>query len=103
RQIAANIIDYSDNDRDATRDSLTNPTYWGLEKVPYISRLQFRLTNTSVLTNASQNRYRPRLQVEVKPELINMHGNISSYSTVAHIQVVANIQYRNARNTALTT
>jgi hypothetical protein len=40
KQIAANLIDYCDSDDSATTDSVTVPSYVGLEKVPYINEIK---------------------------------------------------------------
>ena len=73
-QIAANIIDYCDDDSNigtdisqATSDwdgvSLTNiPTYCGNEKVPYISEIKFKLTFTNPTS----------LKLAAQAELINV-------------------------------
>jgi hypothetical protein len=95
RQIAANLIDYSDTNRDATRDSTTTPTYFGLEQVPYLSRLQLRVTNISTSASGRSN---PILQVTMRPELINMHGDLSGYSSTAYVRAVVEVAWTSANN-----
>ena len=51
-QIIANLIDYCDSDDSATTDDQDNPTYVGLEKVPYINELTFTLSGQTSLTPA---------------------------------------------------
>jgi len=51
-QIIANLVDYNDIDDDASTDSRDNPTYVGLEKVPYINELKVELeSNLNVSTD----------------------------------------------------
>ena len=42
-QIIANLIDYNDGNSNAKTDNANNPTYVGLEKVPYINELKLEV------------------------------------------------------------
>lgn len=63
-QIIANLIDYCDSDHFPTTDDAANPTYVGLEKVPYINEIVIR---AKILGNSHTR----RLQLSVYPELLN--------------------------------
>ncbi|MCF7889129.1 MAG: hypothetical protein K9L78_03320 [Victivallales bacterium] len=40
KQIAANLIDYCDTNSESTADDINNPSFTGLEKVPYINEVK---------------------------------------------------------------
>ena len=65
-QIAANLIDYCDSDSIPTTDSQTEPSYLGLELVPYINELMFQLRVYDAGTEH-------RLLVRVWAELANIY------------------------------
>lgn len=93
RQIAANLIDYCDLDRNATSENTTDPAWFGLEAVPCVSRVQFYLVNASA--NNASNKSQPVLQVYCQPELLNMHGDLGSYTGSAFVRVVVEIKFKN--------
>lgn len=92
--IAANIKDYIDTNYDASRDASnpgggSYPTYWGMERVPYISRLQVTVRN---LSTSSGSNVTPILGYYVRPELINMWGNYATeHANNCWIEVRGNV------------
>ena len=78
KQIAANLIDYSDIDSSATTDSEDNPTYAGLEKCPYINeiRIYFDARVLSVLD-----------EIDGLPETDSMRYVYQSYVNLKNIDL----------------
>ena len=60
-QIIANLIDYNDSNDSATTDDQDNPTYVGLEKVPYINELWFHLSGQNSLSTIARLTVGPNL------------------------------------------
>ncbi|HJO92044.1 MAG TPA: hypothetical protein QF753_01480 [Victivallales bacterium] len=94
KQIAANLIDYSDTNSQATTDNENNPTYVGNEKCPYINeiRIQFR----SKIQVQDQGQAGKRYSAQVVPEFtgvesVNMydvtHGGINFIDIKAIIKM----------------
>ena len=94
KQIAANLIDYCDSDDSATTDDQDNPTYVGLEKVPYINELFFSLSGqNSLLTSPNvggpnDGKYYNESIIQfplLDLELINMYtsSDINTYAEVS--------------------
>ncbi len=79
QQIAANIIDYSDTNKEATTDYPTNdpPTYVGNEQVPYINEILFYSWTTS--TNN-------RIYIRIYTELINIFDVSTGSGSVINVQ-----------------
>ena len=87
KQIAANLIDYSDTNNIASTDDEDSPSYVGLEKVPYINEvnLAFKgsITKTSV---AAEFDYNCEIFLDsFAVELVNMYENTGTISTTAEI------------------
>ncbi len=81
-QIIANLIDYCDNNNEATTDNEDNPTYVGLEKCPYINEVQINFYSeiTSLDLGASR-----KYDVKINPylaavEVINMYDLLTTVS-----------------------
>lgn len=90
--LMANIKDYIDTDRDASRDSdgvgvNAFPTYFGVENVPALSRLLVRAQNTSTVTLNASATYdiEHKLRVWFRPELMNQFGDLTSYASNARV------------------
>ena len=81
-QIIANLIDYNDSDNNATTDDADNPTYVGLEKVPYINELKLEIEAEVVESTT---------ELFVNKNL-NIRGNKNSFSG-GHVN--GNIQFKN--------
>ena len=94
KQLAANLLDYNDADYDSTTDHANNPTYFGVEKVPYLARVQVRLINAS--TNGHNGKTQPTLRVYARPELINFHGDLSGYTNTAFVRLTISVTWKNA-------
>ncbi len=94
KNLAANLIDYTDADGNATRDNDSNPTYWGTEKVPYLSRVAFRLQNKSYLTSGN-SRTQPVLRISCRPELTNGFGDLSDKYTNCYVNVQVRVTAKN--------
>lgn len=82
-QIIANLIDYSDSDNIATTDNAANPTYVGLEQVPYINEILFAAEIIS-LGGGNYN-----LQLEAFAELANIYRN--AVGAGGHLQIQASV------------
>lgn len=93
KQICANLKDYCDTDYNASTDSTTTPTYWGLERVPYISRVQFEAINKCRDRN-SGNDTQARLKVNCRVELVNMHQQDTYYTGDCWVRVTATASFR---------
>ncbi|MCF7791088.1 MAG: hypothetical protein K9L78_00195 [Victivallales bacterium] len=78
RQIAANLIDYSDSDTQATTDYPVSdpPTYAGLEKVPYINELKLVFKGWIEDNGPNTRSYLKVSSVDL--ELLNMYSNSHS-------------------------
>ncbi|MCJ8329349.1 MAG: hypothetical protein MJH11_05075 [Lentisphaeria bacterium] len=83
-KLCANIIDFCDTDSVATTDNSDNPTYVGLEKVPYINEIHFQ---ASIELNADGINY--DFILEVTPEVINIYGDDLTGGTLT-IEIIAN-------------
>ncbi len=83
-QIAANIIDYCDSNSLPTTDYSGSgyPKYVGLEKVPYINELQFKV------------RYNPNtgpLNVHMEMELVNMYNTDYRFNSTDSAEVIIKV------------
>ncbi len=85
-QIIANLIDYCDLDADATTDYNGNniPTYFGLEKVPYINEIRIPIS-ANLTKDAGTKTWQCTISVMnpgVEIELVNMYGDVPADTTV---------------------
>ncbi len=70
-QLIANLIDYCDSDSAATTDNPANPTYTGLERVPYINEIFF----CAQIIDDGDGTY--TFSLDVIPELVNIYADPS--------------------------
>ena len=89
KQIAANIIDYCDSDDAVTTDDITDPTYMGLERTPYINEIGLDLDGYLTVTDpgdGSGNKLAVLdLDVQAGVELINIYGDNFDKHTQLHV------------------
>lgn len=87
-QIIANLIDYCDSNDTATTDdpTLSNPTYVGLEKVPYINEVRARISVYLNKNGSGAKDWTYLLSVpQIDVEIVNMYGLPSSFQSKAII------------------
>jgi len=72
KQIAANLIDYCDNNRSATTDSTTAPTYTGNDESPYINEIRIQIDGDVV--EAPAGTYNLGLTLTADAEVINIYN-----------------------------
>ncbi len=71
RQIAANLIDYCDNNRAAKTDSTTAPTYTGNDQSPYINEVRIQIDGDVVESPAGT--YNLGLTLTTDVEVVNIY------------------------------
>ncbi len=73
RQIAANLIDYCDNNRAATTDNQDAPTYTGNDQSPYINEIRFQL-DSNLDDPLDDGHYSCNVQMVVDLEVVNIYN-----------------------------
>lgn len=81
RQVAANIIDYSDQDSTGTTDYVSptgsTATYFGNERVPYLNEMYFNIHKVTVGS--------PSTSVNVYVELVNIYDTAMTVDVTLHV------------------
>ncbi|HCE44481.1 MAG TPA: hypothetical protein DET40_13110 [Lentisphaeria bacterium] len=79
KQIAANLIDYCDNDRAAHTDSTTAPTYTGNDQSPYINEVQL-MVDGDVSDPLGNGVYYCNVFLVADVEVVNMYQTTDNKS-----------------------
>jgi hypothetical protein len=87
-QIAANIIDFCDSNSLPTTDSLTNPTYMGLDKTPYVNEIGIELQCVVTMDPKTATTKTANMNFTIRGggEIVNMYGEDFSAETILTVK-----------------
>jgi hypothetical protein len=83
-RIVANLIDFCDSDDKPTTDNPSNPTYLGLEKVPFFNEFIFQILVYDDLVTPANDYF---LALSAWPELVNMWDTDVGASGVVSVEL----------------